>query len=168
MEVQAKRSLLERFLAERSSSMPRKGAIFLELVLQSDALCTMHFCRPRDRAKLRDSILIATTGVSVWGVLLGNDSGGGPERRVRLCLDLLDLTPAQVLERLQSLPVWFLCIDEAYTPAEEHRPPDVEATVMAPAPWHRLRRLALLDQLDAALDEGDWAIAGKLRSLLYG
>lgn len=167
-----KRLLLKRLLEERRKVLPRPARQFLEGLLGDEELLSrMRFCRASERSRLRNSVLIATEDAQCWAVLLDNDpegARGGAHARARMALEGLDLSPAQVLERLKPLPVWFLAVDP---PVEQ--PPAGEAVQLdrtihglaAIAPG-RLRRLALLDQIDAALDAGDREGYERLRVLL--
>jgi hypothetical protein len=167
MDLAAKKAIVRRFLQERRQLMPRRGILFLELLLGSGPLGTMHFCTEYERARLRDSVLVMTEVVSVWAVMLGNEPDRA-EARARLSLEQLDLTPPAVIDRLRDLPVWFLCIDEPYRPRRPRRAADVERAALSLPNAPALRRTALLDQLDAALDERDWTRVSALRSLLFG
>lgn len=154
------RHVLLRLLEERRGSLPRPARLFLEDVVRDDELLRrMRFCRQDERGRLRNSVLISLEDGPCWAVLLGNDptSLNGSQARARLALEGLDLSPAQVLGRLRELPIWFLALDPAYAcppPGEAARVEETGyrlARLDAPA----LRRQALHDQLDAALEQND-------------
>lgn len=168
--VDQKRLVLTRLLAERSQLLPRPARQFLEHLLRDDPLLErMSFCRCEERAGLRNSVLIATQDGHCWGVLLGNDpeSGRGPSR-ARLALEGLDLSPAELVEQLRTLPIWFLAVDPEYASPAAGTAAHLETTVhrLAALPAERIRRTALLDQIDAALDAGDREAYERLRALL--
>lgn len=168
-----RRHLLLRLLTERRALISRPAVRFLEAVAADEELQNrMHLCRISERSQLRNTIWISTQ-TSCWSVLLGNDPGGGARAaasRARLALEGLDMTVPEVLQRLRSVPVWFLALDE-----EEAEPPAGEAlrlqdtlTRLSNCNAERLRRSALLDQVDAALEAGDLHGLEGLRRLMEG
>lgn len=166
------RLVLQNLLAEQRTALPRPAVQFLDALLADESvLSRMQFCRPAERHQLRNSVLIATVDSPCWGVMLGNETGAGPgaaAQRTRLALEGLELTPGDVLERLRPLPVWFLALDPPYadpTPGEAVR---LEHTVYALVSMQssHLRRLALMDQIDAALEAHDKESYERLRQLL--
>lgn len=169
-----KRLVLERLLAERSDSLYRPARRFLDGLLGDENLLgRMQFCRSEERPKLRNSVLISTEETPCWSVLLGNEPGGGPgsaAARARLALEGLDLGPVQLLERLRELPVWFLALDLPDVQPAPGEALTIELTVrsLMQVPWSDLRRLALLDQIDAALDDGDLQACHRLWAKLPG
>jgi len=169
-----KRLVLERLLAERSDSLYRPARRFLDGLLGDEALLSrMQFCRSEERSKLRNSVLISTEETPCWSVLLGNEPGGGPgssAARARLALEGLDLGPIQLLERLRELPVWFLALDLPDVQPTLGEALSIEQTVrsLMTVPWSALHRIALLDQIDAALDDGDLQACHRLWAILPG
>lgn len=163
-----KRNVLGKFIESRKPLLPRPARRFLEELLKDDELLSrMHFCTPEDRRRLRNSVLICTEEVPCWAVLLGNEPDA-PSSRVRLALEGLNLSARQVLERLRGLPVWFLAVDSDLVAPTPGDAPRMEQTIyrLADASVFRLRRLALLDQVDAALDAGDRKAFKRLSRLL--
>lgn len=165
------RLVLLRVLEQCRKGLPRPARLFLEEVLRDDALLgRMRFCRLDERARLRNSVLISVEDGPCWAVLLGNDPTGrdGSKARARLALEGLDLSPAQVISRLRDLPIWFLALDPGFAcppPGEAAR---LEETGYRLAQLNRsaLRRQALLDQLDAALDARDRDAWDRIQGLL--
>lgn len=166
------RLVLKRLGAEQKGSLPRPAAQFLEALLGDEHLLgRMQFCRPQERHQLRNSVLIATDDSPCWGVMLGNDTGPGPggaSRRTRLALEGLELSPDEVLQRLRPLPIWFLALDPPYADPEPGAAPRAENTAYLLAAMHaaKLRRSALMDQIDAALEAHDKESYERLRALL--
>ncbi len=172
--VEQKRLVLTRLLEAKREVLPRPARQFLEKLLKDEALLErMGFCRSEERARLRNSVLIATEDACCWSVLLDNqpDAGrAGAQQRSRLALEGLDLSPDEVLERLRGLPIWFLAVDPVFA-----SPPGGEAVRLENTLYRmvrmraaRLRRIALLDQIDAALDEGNRNAFKRLARLLAG
>lgn len=171
--VDQTRLLLGNFLTERRATMTRPARKFLEGLLCDDLLLArMRFCRWDERRYLHNSVLITTEGGAVWAVMLGHDPDAGQSARGRaaLALDGLDLSPDQVLERLRQVPLWFLAIDAGYAapPAGEAARADRTAYQLSRMPAESMRRKALLDQIDAALEAGDVAVCARLRTSLGG
>lgn len=167
-----KRSVLQRLLSDRRDLLPRPARQFLQSLLNDDLLLDrMHFCRAGERGQLRNSVLITTDDGCCWAVLLGNDPEGGrsaSNARARLALEGLDLSPSDVLARLRGTPIWFLAVDEAFVspPAGEAAATDRTVHRFMAMPAGAIQRLAIWDQIDAALDAGDHATCARLRALL--
>lgn len=164
------RLVLQRLLTERRK-LPRPAAHFLDgLLADEELLARMRFCRPEERQLLRNTVLISLEDGTCWAVMLGNDPEGPSRVRPRLALEGLDLTPQEVLQRLRPLPIWFLALDPAYVAPEPGAAVKAEQTGyrLASLPFERLRRLALTDQLDAALEAGDHEACRRIRSQLLG
>jgi|GEM_PF-5973877 len=168
----ARRRLVRQILEERSPCLLRPASQFLTSILADDALLgSMCLCHPRERSSLRNSVLIAAGETACWAPMLGNDPDGGrrgAEQRARLVLDGLDLSPGDLLERLRSLPIWFLAIEDWPELPETGQARLSEWTVyqMARLPSAHLRRMALMDQIDAALDARDHDAAWRIWRLL--
>lgn len=165
------RTLLLRLLEERRSQLPRPALRFLDLVLREEQLLErMHLCRPTERSAVRNSVWISTE-IGCWSVLLGNDPTGGTraaQRRARLALEGLNLSPLEVVDCLRPLPVWFLALDSDVIepPAGEAARLEHTRSRLAGMNAAHLRRTALLDQVDAALDARDEQGLLRLRRLL--
>jgi hypothetical protein len=166
------RQVLRRLLTEQKAQLPRPAAHFLEkLLADEDLLSRMRFCRLDERHLLRNSVMISVDDTPCWGVMLGNEPDGSrttAQARSKLALEGLDLTPDQVLERLRPLPVWFLALDEFVAAPPQGEAPKAERTRYAFSAMSAdsMRRLAILDQIDAALDAGDREGYERLRKLL--
>jgi hypothetical protein len=163
------RLVLTRLLAERRNLLPRPAARFLDGLLQDEALlASMEFCRRDERHQLRNSVLVATEEDGAWAALLGHDPDARTGPRPRTAQETPAPGAEEVLDRLQGLPVWFLAVDPAYLLPEPGAAARTERTRYGLAACHgpRLRRLALIDQIDAALDEGDRDAYQRLRVLL--
>ncbi len=160
-----------RLLTERRNALPRPALKFIDLLRRDDVLLgRMHLCRPVERSRVSHSVWISHEQ-GCWSVLLGNDPEGGnrsAQSRARLALEGLDLSPSEVAERLRAVPVWFLAVDPdvALPPAGEAA--RLERTVMrlSALSSEQVRRTALLDQIDAALEARDTEAAERLRRLL--
>jgi hypothetical protein len=167
-----KRHVLGRLLSERRPHLPRPARLFVEGLLQDEPLLErMRFCRWEERGQLRNSILISTEDGTCWAVLLGNDpenSRTSSMARARLALEGLDLSPAEVLDRLRQVPIWFLALDDEYSTGVggEAAAADRTAHRLAALPFEDLRRAVLWDQMDAALEAGDLTACRRLRELL--
>lgn len=163
-----KRELLGRLL---TGYLPRPARRFLDLLLpEAEILARMYLCRPEERAAVRHSVWISTE-YGCWSVLLGNDPAKGArsaQARARLALEGLDLTPGEVVERLRSVPVWFLALDEQDADIPAGEAARIERTLggLAALRPADLRRRVLMDQLDAALDAGDRVGFDRIRRLL--
>jgi hypothetical protein len=156
-------------LKERYDLIPRPARLLLMGIVEDEALLSrMHFCCPDERLWVRNSLLISSDDAPVWALLLGNTPGGTSRARARLVLQGLDLTPAEILDRLRALPVWFLAIDQPYATPVPGEAAAIELTVYALArlPAERVRARAIQDQIDAALEAGDFEACARLRSLL--
>ena len=168
--AEQKRLVLRRFLEERRHLILRPAKQFLEgLLCDAELLGRMRFCLADERRELRNSVLVSTADVACWAVLLDNDpERGGAQARGRLALEGLDLSPADVLARLRSEPVWFLALEPAAGAPKPGEAVRIQRTVLglAGAASRDLRRLALLDQIDAALDEGNREAYSRLQQLL--
>lgn len=166
------RLVLQTLLTEQRTALPRPAVKFLDALLADETvLSRMQFCRPVERHQLRNSVLIATEDSPCWGVMLGNETGAGPgaaAQRTRLALEGLELTPDEVLQRLRPVPIWFLALDPPYADPAPGEAVRLEQTVYALATMQagHLRRLALMDQIDAALEAGDRESCERLRQLL--
>lgn len=167
-----KRSVLQRLLSDRRELLPRPARQFLHGLLKDELLLDrMQFCRAGERGQLHNSVLISTEDGCCWAVLLGNDPDGGrpaASARARLALDGLDLSPGDVLARLRRTPIWFLAVDETFIspPAGEAAAIDRTVHRFMAMPAGVIRRIALWDQIDAALDNGDHVACARLRALL--
>jgi hypothetical protein len=170
--IDQKRLIVEQLLFEQRLALPRPARQFLDgLLVDPSLLARMAFCRGEERSHLRNSVLISAEDGGTWAVMLGNDpSGGRPAalERSRLALEGLGLTHAEVLERLASCPIWFLAVDQPYADPPPGKAMALErgAHQLAGLPIDRMRRRALLDQIDAALDDGDRAAFERLHRLL--
>ncbi|HYF94854.1 MAG TPA: hypothetical protein VD969_21785 [Symbiobacteriaceae bacterium] len=167
--MQARRAALQRLLADQSSRIPRPARHLLNGIVADDALLSrMHFCCPDERPLLRNSLLISTDEVPCWAILLGNVPGSAARTRAKLVLQGLNLAPAEILERLRTLPVWFIAVDPPYAAPAPGIAAALERTVyqLARLSPFRLRTRAILDQIDAALDEGDLQTCRRLHGLL--
>lgn len=166
------RLVLARLLAERSKALPRTARRFLEILLSDELLLgRMRFCRSEERAKLKNSVLISCGDAPCWGVMLGNAPEAGRSAtadRARLAVEGLSYSIDEVLHRLRTLPVWFLAVDPEYAFPDEAESIRIENTIyrMARADARGLRRQALMDQVDAALDDGDQEAYHRLCELL--
>lgn len=166
------RLVLDRLLTERKAHLPRPAAQFLERLLRDDDLLRrMRFCRLDERHLLRNSVLISVEDSPCWGVMLGNEPDGTrttAQARSKLALEGLDLTPDQVMERLRPLPVWFLALDNSVFAPPPGEAPAIEKVQFAfrAMSAEEMRRLALLDQIDATLEAGDREGYERLRKLL--
>lgn len=169
-QSERKRSVLRRFVEERRHLIPRPARQFLEgLLRDSDLLSRMIFCRAEERKDLHNSVLVSTLETACWAVMLGNDpERGGAQARSRLALEGLNMSPAEVLERLRQEPVWFLALEPSEIDQRSGEAVRVQRTILglAGAETRGLRRLALLDQIDAALDEGNREAYARLQHLL--
>lgn len=170
--VDVRRNRLSELLARRYQVIPRPAREFLTSLLEDGPLLArMHFCLAEERSRLRNSVLIATEEVSCWGVLLDNDPQGGRKtarERAKRALSGLEMTPEETLERLRQLPVWFLAVDPPFAQPPAGEAPRIEWTIYQLARLNpaRIRRLTINDQLDAALQDGDYVAARHLRHLL--
>lgn len=163
------RLVLTRLLAERRNLLPRAVVRFLDGLLSDEAaLDAMAFCRMDERLQVRNSVLIATEGPVTWSVLLDHEPGSKAATRPRQAGDGSDLSPEGLLERLRALPVWFLAVDAAFALPEPGAAARTERTLygLAALQGRRMRRLALIDQIDAALEDGDRDAYDRLRELL--
>jgi hypothetical protein len=167
--LEARRTAVKRLLKERYILIPRPARLLLMGIVEEEALLArMRFCRPDERPSLRNTLLVSADEAPVWALMLGNTPGAPSRQRAQLVLQGLDLSPAEILDRLRVLPIWFLAIDLPYAdpvPGEAH---SVERTVYALSqlPADRIRAKAVKDQIDAALEAGDFEACERLRQLL--
>lgn len=168
--IDQKRLIVEQLLFEQRLALPRPARQFLDgLLVDPSVLSRMAFCRVEERSHLRNSVLISAEDGGTWAVMLGNDPTGGRAaavERSRLALEGLDLTHAEVLERLAICPIWFLAVDQPYATPPAGRAMALEKGAHQLAGLGSLRRRALLDQIDAALDDGDRGAFERLQRLL--
>lgn len=167
--LEARRTAVKRLLKERYDLIPRPARLLLMGIVEEEALLArMRFCCPDERPWLRNSLLVSADDAPVWALLLGNTPGAPSRHRARLVLQGLDLSPAEILDRLRALPIWFLAIDPPYATPVPGEAPSVERTVylLTQLPAERMRVKALQDQIDAALEAGDFEACQRLRLLL--
>lgn len=167
--MESRRAVLRALLTERRQVIPRPARLLLTMLLEDDDLLSrMHFCQPDERTYLRNSLLIATEETACWAVLLGNTPGSAGHVRARLVLEGLNLSPGEITGRLRSLPVWFLAIDAPFAAPVRGQAAATETTAyrLAGLPAAQLRRRALLDQIDAALADGNFDACRALSRLL--
>ncbi|HWI61478.1 MAG TPA: hypothetical protein VNT75_06560 [Symbiobacteriaceae bacterium] len=167
--MDARRAAVKKYLSERYDQIPRPARLLLTGILEDEALLSrMQFCRSEERPQLRNSLMVSTDEAPCWAILLGNVPGAPARARARLVLQGLNLTPAEILGRLRTLPVWFLALDTPYAEPVPGEAPLAENTVymLARLQSARLRTLAIMDQIDAALDESDLETVRRLHLLL--
>lgn len=167
--MEARRAALKRLLSERYDLIPRPARLLLTGIVEDERLLAqMRFCCHDERPWLRNSLMISTEDAPCWAVLLGNTPGGAAKLRAKLVLQGLELSPGEILDRLRTLPIWFLAIDTPYATPVPGEATSVERTVYLLRQLSRshLRQLAILDQIDAALDAGDLETCRRLRQLM--
>jgi hypothetical protein len=168
--VDQKQLILQRVLEERPLAMPRPAHLVLEQLLADTALIErMEFCCNEERGRLRNSVQIACND-SGWSLLLNHEPASSSAAQVQSGPSRggLEMTPAEVLKWLQTVPIWFLAIDPIFVSPILGAAPKMEQTVHRLAPLHNrgLRRLVLMDQIDAALDEQNRDRYDQLQRLL--
>ncbi|MFZ5816707.1 MAG: hypothetical protein ACOY93_15660 [Bacillota bacterium] len=164
--------VLQQALRAGGNRLPRAAARLVMAVLaDTELLERMRFCNPTDRRHLRDSILVSAEDGGCYSVILGSEGPQGERgrgNRTRLALEGLNLPLFDLLERLRTLPVWFLAVDEAVHQVEPGEAIRLQETIyrLASLSGTALRRLALQDQLDAALDAEDYGACARIREVM--
>lgn len=167
--MDARRAAVKKYLTDCYDQIPRPARLLLTGILEDEALLSrMQFCCQSERPQLRNSLLVSTDETPCWAILLGNQPGANARARARLVLQGLNLTPAEILSRLRMLPIWFLAIDTPYADPTPGEAVAAEHTVymLARLQAARLRTLAIMDQIDAALDASELDVVRRLHGLL--
>lgn len=144
MELVARNRLgITRLLAAAERRLPSEAILFFEGVLADPAvLQTGRLCGPGPWPDLPTLIQVDAES-STWQARVGGS--------------LVALAPEELLELLRREPIWFLAV--AGAPFEPLEPDpllaDRAARLLDSLQSERVRRIALLDQIDAALDAGD-------------
>jgi hypothetical protein len=155
MDLVARNRLgITRLLAAAEQRLPADALLFFEGILaEPELLQSGRFCSPGPLADLPTLILIDAERRS-WQARIGGLS--------------VSCTPSELLDLLRREPIWFLAIQGA--PLEPLEPDplvaDRAARLLDSLQNERVRRIALLDQIDAALDAGDRESYDRLQRLL--
>lgn len=134
---------ITRLLAAAERRLPAEALLFFEGVLAEPALLeTGRLCGPGPWSELATLIQI-DADQSTWQARIGGN--------------LVALAPDELIDLLRREPIWFLAVSGA--PIEPTVPDplsaDRAARLLESLQSERVRRIALLDQIDAALDAGD-------------
>lgn len=144
MELVARNRLgITRLLAAAERRLPTEALLFFEGVLADpDVLQTGRLCGPGTWPELATLIQIDAERSS-WQARVGGS--------------LVALAPEALIDLLRREPIWFLSVSGAPIEPTELDPLLAEraARLLETLQSERVRRIALLDQIDAALDAGD-------------
>lgn len=153
MDLVARNRLgITRLLAAAERRLPREALGFLEGVLAEPALLqSLRFCAGGEWPELASLIQIDANSAT-WQIRLEGHSA----------------PPEGLLTALRRAPIWFLAVQGAPLEPLEPDPLMAErgARLIDSLQAERARRVALLDQIDAALDAGDRASYERLCRLL--
>jgi hypothetical protein len=152
--VTRNRLAITRLMATAERRLPVTALLFLERLLgEPAALQVGRLCATGEWGEIQSLIQIDTNR-STWQARVG----GAP----------VALEPEALVTRLMAEPVWFLCVSGARIEPLEADPilTDRAARLFASLESGRIRRIALLDQIDAALDDGDRETYDRLQRLL--
>jgi hypothetical protein len=152
--VTRNRLAITRLMATAERRLPAAALCFLErLLAEPAALQVCRLCAAGEWGEIQSLIQIETN-LSTWQARVG----GAP----------VSLEPEALVTRLMAEPVWFLCVTGAPLQPLEGDPllTDRAARLFATLESGRIRRIALLDQIDAALDDGDRERYDRLQRLL--
>lgn len=144
MELVARNRLgITRLLAAAERRLPAEALRFFEGVLaEPDVLQTGRLCGPGSWPEIATLIQIDAENSS-WQARVGGN--------------LVALAPDELIDLLRREPIWFLSVSGAPLEPTEDDPLLAEraARLLESLQSERVRRIALLDQIDAALDAGD-------------
>lgn len=134
---------ITRLLAAAERRLPADARLFFEALLAEPAvLQNGRLCAPGPWPELPTLILIDAES-STWQARVGGL--------------IASLAPADLFDLLRREPIWFLAVQGAPLTPLEPDPllADRAARLLKSLQSERVRRIALLDQIDAALDAGD-------------
>lgn len=152
--VTRNRLAITRLMAAAERRLPSLAMTFLERLLSEPAALQVgRLCAAGEWRELPTLIQIDTDRIR-WQVRVG----GAP----------VSLEPEVLVSRLMLEPIWFLAVRGTPMEPLEEDPllVDRAARLCASLESGRLRRIALLDQIDAALDSRDRETYERLQRLL--
>jgi hypothetical protein len=154
--VTRNRLAITRLLAEHEALLPPEAISFFELLLAEPAVLQVgRFCSSGEWDGVQNLIQIRLRGRPAWQARVGGRPLGAAD-------------PATLLGQLRGEAVWFLSVDGGKLEPLEAEPLLTERALrtLAGLQAERVRRIALLDQIDAALDAGDRDSYLRLQRLL--